>query len=111
MIPIETKNFLFTNQLNLSKFQFWTQLLVLLFLSIYVYHYFVKVENSTRVEVSLPFNAKLCKISGECGKFCKISGECGEITYKSSGERGEKNLYRLVAVKLHKFKKCPNFVR
>ena len=29
----------------------------------------------TRVEVSPPFNAKLCKISGECANFCKISGD------------------------------------
>ena len=34
----------------------------------------------TRVEVSPPFNAKLCKLSGECGNFCKINGESGEIT-------------------------------
>ena len=34
----------------------------------------------TRVEVSPPFNAKLCMMSGECENFCKISGECGEIT-------------------------------
>ena len=35
---------------------------------------------ATRAEVSPPFNAKLCKISDECGQFCKIGGECGETT-------------------------------
>ena len=42
--------------------------------------YLMMREISTRVEVSPSFNAKLSKISGECGNFCKISGECGEIT-------------------------------
>ena len=34
----------------------------------------------TRVEVSPLINAKLCKISGECGQFSKISGEYDKIT-------------------------------
>ena len=37
-------------------------------------------ELFNRVEVSPPFNAKLCKISGEFGKLRKISGECGKNT-------------------------------
>ena len=42
----------------------------------------IKPENfqigGPRVEMSPPFNAKLCKISGECGKFCKERGGNGE---------------------------------
>ena len=46
--------------------------------NLFTFKYLVLLE--TRVEVSPPFNAKLRKISGECGNFCKISGECGKIT-------------------------------
>ena len=45
----------------------------------YVDHFQV-LFNGAWGDVSPPINAKLCKMSGECGKFFKIGGECGEIT-------------------------------
>ena len=42
----------------------------------------------TRLEVSLLFNAKLCKISGECGKFCRQAVTAAKL-HKSGGEFGK----------------------
>ena len=53
-------------------------------------------EGVIRVEVSPQFNARLYKISDECGKFLKISGECGKISlnYITHAVNAVKNNYR-----------------
>ena len=71
------KNIVFSNCRCLSRH------IILYSIVLYFIWYYTLVIVSlllTRVQRSPPFNAKLCKISGECGKFCKISGECRKIT-------------------------------